>query len=98
MIIESQPEDNPVCQIILVFGGFQTQMGFLRTIGNLMSGTGLNEAIFYVYAVCSVDQMIYGKASVRAVKAHYLMDGKLNTIAASLMCGLKCNVSGFLSK
>jgi len=58
MIIESQPQDSPLRQIILVLGGFHTEMSFLGTIGSLMSGSGLKEAISQVYAEGSVDQMI----------------------------------------
>lgn len=88
MILESQPEDSPLRQIILVLGGFHSEMSFLGTIGSLMSGSGLKEAIAQVYAEGSVDQMLHGKAVARAVRAHFLVDGALNTIATSQMCNV----------
>ena len=85
MIIESQPAESPLRQIILVLGGFHTEMSFLGTIGSLMAGSGLKEMISQVYAEGSVDQMLSGKAVARAVRAHFLVDSALNTIATSYM-------------
>lgn len=85
MIIESQPADSPLHQIILVLGGFHTEMSFLGTIGSLMAGSGLKEVISQVYAEGSVDQMMSGKAVARAVRAHILVDSALNAIASSQM-------------
>lgn len=85
MIIESQPAESPLHQIILVLGGFHIEMSYLGTIGSLMAGSGLKELISQVYAEGSVDQMLTGKAVARAVRAHFLVDSALNTIATSHM-------------
>ena len=61
-------------------------MSLLGTIGSLMAGSGLKEAITKVYAEGSVEQMLSGKAVSRAVRAHYLVDGALSTLATSQMC------------
>ena len=58
MIIESQPAESLLHQIVLVLGGFHTEMSFLGTIGSLMAGTGLKEIISQVYADGSVDQIM----------------------------------------
>ncbi len=83
LVIEAQSQESLLHQIVLVLGGFHTEMSFLGTIGSLMSGAGLQEAISQVYAEGSVDQMLSGKSVSRAVRAHLLVDGALNTIATS---------------
>ena len=85
MVIESQPVDSPLHQIVLILGGFHTKMSYIGTIGSLMAGSGLKEAISQVYAEGSVDQMLVGKAVARAFRAHLLVDCALNTIATSHM-------------
>lgn len=55
MVIESQPAESPLRQIVLVLGGFHTEMSFLGTIGSLMAGSGLKEIMSQVYAEWSVD-------------------------------------------
>ena len=80
MIVESQPADSPLHQIVLILGGFHTEMSFLGTIGSLMAGSGLKEVMSQIYADGSVDQMLCGKAV-----AHLLIDSVLNTIATSHM-------------
>lgn len=88
LIIESQPSWSPLHNIFQILGGFYTQMSFLGTIGHLMAGTGLKDAMTQEYAEGSVDQMLSGKSVARAVRAHLLVDGVLNTLASSLMCGI----------
>ena len=88
MIIEAQPEDSRLHQIVLILGGFHTEMSFLGTIGNLMAGSGLREVMSQVFAEGSVDHMLSGKAVARAVRAHLLVDSALNTIATAQMLGL----------
>ena len=88
MVIESQTQGSPLREIILVLGGFHTEMSFLGAIGSLMAGSGLKEAITQVYAEGSVEQMLSGKAVSRAVRAHYLVDGALSTLATSQICNV----------
>ncbi|XP_046554574.1 uncharacterized protein LOC124263891 [Haliotis rubra] len=85
MVIESQPTQSSLHQIVLMLGGFHTQMSFLGSIGSLMAGSGLKEAIVQVYAEGSAEQMLSGKAVTRAVRAHRLVDAALNTIATAQM-------------
>jgi hypothetical protein len=75
MIIESQPAESPLRQIILVLGGFRTRMSFLGTTGSLMARSALNNIIsqVYIYAEGSVEQMLSVKAVGRAVRAHFLL-------------------------
>jgi hypothetical protein len=89
MIIESRPAESPLRQIILVLGGFHTEMSFLGAIGSLMDGSGLSEIISQVYAEGSVEQMLSGKAVARAVRAHFLVDSALNAISTSHIFGIR---------
>jgi len=89
MIIESQPAESPLRQIILVLGGFHTKMSFLGAIRSLMNGSGLSEIISQVYAEGSVEQMLSGKAVARAVRAHFLVDSALNAISTSHIFGIR---------
>lgn len=85
MVIETEPNESPLRQIVLMLGGFHTQMSFLGAIGSLMAGSGLREAISQVYPDGSIDQMLTGKAVSRSVRAHMLLDSALNTLATSAM-------------
>ena len=60
MIIEVQPKESPLHQIVLILGGSHTQMSFLCSIGSLMAGPGLKEVISQVYAEGSVGHMLSG--------------------------------------
>jgi hypothetical protein len=85
MIIESQPAESILKEIVLILGGFHTEMSFLGTIGSLMAGSGLKEIMSQVYAEGSVNHMLSGKSVARAVRAHFLIESALNTIAISSM-------------
>ena len=76
MIIESKPSTHPLHQIVLLLGGFRAEAStsFLGTIGSIMDGAGLKEAITTVYAEGSVDRMLTGKAISRAARSHILVD------------------------
>jgi hypothetical protein len=55
-------------------------MSFIRRIGYMKSGSGLEEAIRHVYAEKTVPHMMSGKAYARAVKGYALADSALNNI------------------
>jgi hypothetical protein len=93
MVIEAQPPTSRLHQIVLILGGFHTEMSFLGTIGSLMAGSGLQEVMSQVYAEDSVDDMLSGKAVACAVWAHLLVDSALNTIATAQMLGIPVAVS-----
>jgi len=83
MIIEDQPNNSRLRRIVLLLGGFHTQMSFLGAVGSIMDGSGLKEMLTQVYAEGSVDKMLSGKAVARAVRGHLLIDSALNIIATS---------------
>ena len=83
MIMEAQPLASRLRRIVLLLGGFHTEMSFLGAIGTIMDGSGLKEMLAQVYAEGSVDQMLSGKAVACAVRGHLLVDSALNIIATS---------------
>ena len=83
MVIEDQPSVSRLRNIVLLLGGFHTEMSLLGAIGSIMAGSGLKEMLEQVYAAGSVDQMLSGKAVARAVRGHFLIDRALNIISTS---------------
>lgn len=83
MVIEDQPSTSRLRKVVLLLGGFHTQMSFLGAIGHIMDGSGLKEMIAQVYAEGSVDHMLSGKAVSRAVRGHLLVDSALNILSTS---------------
>ena len=61
-VITSQPANIPLHSIVLMLGGFHTQMSFIGCIGHLMAGSGLQEMLETIYASNTVIHMLTGKA------------------------------------
>lgn len=80
LIIESEPPASPLKKIVLMLGGFHMKMSFLGSIGHLMTGSGLQEALDQVYAPNTVVHMLSGKAISRAIRGHLLLYAALNAI------------------
>ena len=78
MIMEDQPLASRLQCIVLLLGGFHSEISLLGAIGTIMDGSGLKEMLAQVYAEGSVDQMLNGKAVTRAVQDHLLVDSALN--------------------
>ena len=64
---------NIVCRL----GGFHMLMSFMGSIGSMMKGSGLEEAMESVYGVNTVAHMISGKAVFRALRGHFLVQAAL---------------------
>jgi len=67
---------NVVCRM----GVFHVIMSFLGSIGSVMSGSGLSEALECCYGPNAVLHMISGKAVARALRGHFLIDSALNIL------------------
>lgn len=80
LIIQNEPESSSLKNIILLLGGFHTQMSFLGTIGKLCEGSGLEEALETVYATNTVPHLLSGKAYSRAVRGYLMIDLALNRL------------------
>ncbi|KAJ8887933.1 hypothetical protein PR048_007417 [Dryococelus australis] len=70
-------------------GGFHTLMSFLETIGDLMSGSGIEEVLETVYSENTVPHMLTGKAYSHALRRHFLISSTL--IAIIIADILKCS-------
>ena len=77
-IVNSQPKDSELRQIVLRLGGFHAEMSFLGCIGHLMASSGLQEVLELIYAPNAVIHMMSGKAVARAVRGHSIVDAALN--------------------
>lgn len=80
MIIQNEPESSTLKKIVLLLGGFHTEMSFLGTIGKLCEGLGLEEILETVYAPNSVPHILSGKAYSRAIRGYFMVDLALNRI------------------
>lgn len=56
MVIEDQPMSSRLRRIVLILGGFHTEMSLLGAIGSIMDGSGLKEMMTQVFAKGSVEQ------------------------------------------
>ena len=83
-VIEAQPASSRLKDIVLLLGGFHTEISFTHAMASIMAGSGLREAINQVYAEGSVDQMLAGKNISRLVRSFLLVDSSLNVISTSL--------------
>ena len=75
-IIAKKKKLNIICRL----GGFHTLMSFLGAVGDMMSGSGIEELLELVYAMNSVGHMLSGKAFARFIRGHFLVDSCLNKI------------------
>ena len=78
-------------RIVLMLGGFHEEMSALGSIGNVMDGSGIKEALSTVYAEGSVEAMLSGKAVARAFRGHQLLDTALNIFTLSKALGIPIN-------
>ena len=63
--------------IVLILGGFHLMMSFLGSIGMVMNGSGLSEALGTVYGTNAVKHMMTGKAISRSLRGHFLVASAL---------------------
>ena len=80
---------NIVCQL----GGFYTLMSFMGGIGTMMTASGLEESLETVYGENVVQHMMLGKAILRALRGHFLIEAALTNklISNFLLQNLKEN-------
>jgi hypothetical protein len=75
-ILISEKITSVVCRL----GGFHMIVSYLGSIGSVMSGSGLAEALQCCYGPNAVQHMMTGKAVSRALRGHFLVDSALNTV------------------
>ena len=80
--------------IVCRLGGFHMLMSFIGSVGSLMSGSGLVEAMEVNYGPNAVQRMITGKAIAHAIREHFLVEAALAVkIMRSVMPTLACKSS-----
>ena len=69
-------------------------MSFVGSIGSVMKGSGLEEALETAYGPNAVTQMMSGKAISRVLLGHFLVEGALvnKLMSALLPCELESNL------
>jgi len=73
-------------KIVCRLGGFHTMMSFVGSIGSMMKGSGLEEALETVYGSNAVIQLMSGKAMSRALRGYFLVESALvNKLISELL-------------
>ena len=88
MIMVTEPIESDLNDIVIRLGGFHMEMSFLRAVGHLMVGSGLQELLETIYAPNAVVHMLSGKAISRAVRAHLIVDAALNVLISARAFGI----------
>ena len=88
IIQASVSPDNGIRSIVVLLGGFHTQMSMLGVIGGIMAGSGLQEVLECVYASNTVGHMLSGKAIARTLRGHILVSVALNVTLTSKVFGI----------
>ena len=84
IIMENEPQNSKLKNIVLRLGGFYTQMSYLGCIGHIMTKSGLEEILETIYAKSVNPHILSGKAVSRAVRAHFLVENVLNSMILSI--------------
>ena len=71
-------------KVVLILGGFHLMMSFIGSIGHLMKGSGISEALTIVYGPNAVEHILSGKAISRALRDHFLIASALNSKLLSI--------------
>ena len=60
--------------MVVMLGGFHLLMSFLGSFGEVMKGSGLEDALEELYGKSTVPHLISGKAVSRALRGHFLVE------------------------
>jgi hypothetical protein len=71
---------NEQLNIVIRLGGFHTLMNFMGALGDVMRGSGLEEAFELLYGKKTVEHVMSGKAYVRAVRGHMIVHSALTSL------------------
>ena len=58
--------------IVIILGGFHLMMSYMGSVGIMMKGSGLEQALMTCYGSNTIEDMITGKAVSRALRGHLL--------------------------
>ena len=74
-IIKSKDLNKIVCRL----GGFHLLMSACGSLGNMMRGSGIEDAMEQVYGPNTIPRILSGKAIARSLRAHFLIEKALMT-------------------
>ena len=63
--------------VVVRLGGFHTLMSFMGSLGHIMRGSGIEEALLLLYGENTIEHVLSGKAYAKAVRAHFLIQSAL---------------------
>lgn len=72
-IVAASDSNSELTNVFVRLGGFHMLMSFLGSIGYIMDGSGIKEALSQIYASNSVDKMLDGHAYSRSIRGHMLL-------------------------
>ena len=78
--------------LVLSLSGFPSVMSFLGCMGHVMEAPGLKEVLELKYVENTVTQMLSGKAYVRAIRGHFLVDTALSSIVLGRAYGVNLSM------
>ena len=78
--------------ILIRLGGFHATMSFMGSIGYIMSGSGIQDALCLIFAENCVNHILSGHAYARALRAHTLMH---QALSQTIFDNLKINCQEF---
>ncbi|XP_070208368.1 uncharacterized protein [Littorina saxatilis] len=82
-ITSSEPDGSDLKHIVLHLGPFHLKISFLACSGHLMEETVLHEKLSTVYAPNAASNMHQGKAVLRAIRGHILVDAAQSMLLLS---------------
>ena len=62
MIIETEPVNSNLCQVVLHLASFHMEMSFIGSIRHLMAESWLKKLLEWIYAPTAVGHILTGKA------------------------------------
>ena len=72
--------------VVVNLGGFHTLMSYAGSIGSMMDGSGLEDALQTVYGENAVQHMLRGKAIAMAIRGHILVEAALTKKLQNMLC------------
>ena len=79
-IVNDESPESDLKRVVLRLGAFHTQMRFLGSIGHIMKGSGVQEALELIYAHNAVSHILSGKAVQGEIHGHFLVNTPLNAL------------------
>ena len=82
--------ENENLNIVCRLGGFHLLMSFIGSIGHVMAGSGIEDALETVYASNVIHHILSGKEYARAVRGHMLIHAALLQLMLEELLDTSC--------